>query len=103
MMRPTVPEAAEALRAYYRLPDRGNGGAVHIITEDGNCEQKHADWCANEAHDWHLRTLGQSDDYADEDVRIARMLAAMTRTQRRKLYAAHSFYPWLETSGASDG
>jgi hypothetical protein len=86
MEKPTVPQAAAALAAYYRLPGRDNGGVVHIITEDGNAEQSHADWCVQDA-----RRCGTR-----EDVEIAEMLAAMSRTQRRKLYARFSFYP--ETS-----
>ncbi len=86
--KPTVPEAAEALRAYYRLPRRGMGGAVHIIVEDTNCSQAHADSCLASAADW------QGDEYAQRDVEIARMLAAMSTTQRRKLSRAYSFYPW---------
>ena len=80
--RPTVPEAAEALRAYYQRPRCDMGGIVHIIVEDGNTEQSHANWC-----------LAQAEDHGDtEDIRIALMLASMSRTQRTKL-SHMSFYP----------
>lgn len=69
--------------AYYRLPGRENGGVVHIITEDGNAKQSHADSCVEEA-----RQHGTS-----EDVEIAELLAAMSLTQRRKLYTQFDFYP----------
>lgn len=81
--KPTVPQAAEALVSYYRLPGCDNGGFVHIITEDGNCKQSHADWCVEEA-----RQHG-----SPEDLEIAELLAAMSFTQRRKLYSRFDFYP----------
>lgn len=88
--KPTVPEAAEALREYYRLPHRGMGGCVHIIIEDTNCSQKDADYCASNARHWGENWAG---GFLEEDQRIADMLAAMSTTQRRKLSVAYSFYP----------
>jgi hypothetical protein len=87
--RPTVPEVAEALRAYYRLPDRGVGGAVHIVIDDGNITQGSADWCAEHAREWGEQWA--RDRYIDEDVRIAEMVAALTNTQRSRL-ARMNFY-----------
>ncbi len=78
----TVPQAAEALRAYYRLPGNSMGGVVHIITEDGNTKQGHAEGCLEQA-----RAGGDPADIA-----VASMLAAMTRTQRTKL-SRMAFYP----------
>lgn len=89
--RPTVPQAAEALRLYYRLPGRANGGAVHIITEDGNIGQGHADWCLENARLWAERWSG-APTFTLFDVAISGMLAAMTSTQRRRL-SRMSFYP----------
>lgn len=89
--KPTVPQAVEALTAYYRIPGRDNGGVVHIITEDGNAKQEHADSCVE-----HARQHG-----TQEDLEIAELLAAMSRTQRRKLYTRFTFYPTNE-SGSSD-
>jgi hypothetical protein len=77
-----VPEAAERLRVYYALPGNSQGGVVHIITEDGNVAQHHADWCVRCAEDVH----------GEMDVEIAKMLAGMSRTQRNKL-SKMSFYP----------
>lgn len=34
--RPSVPEVAPLVRAYYTLPGNSNGGSFHIIFEDGN-------------------------------------------------------------------
>lgn len=80
-----VPEAAERLRAYYASAEnRSMGGFVHIVTDDGNTEQKDIDWCVREAE-------AHGDAY---DVEIAQMLAGMSRTQRNKLSAmATTFYP----------
>jgi hypothetical protein len=88
--RPTVPEVAAMLRDYYRLPGRGVGGAVHIVVDDGNCDQGSADYCARHAAEW-AREWSGSPEHADLDVRLARMLAQMTGTQRRRL-AAMDFY-----------
>lgn len=93
--RPTVPHAVEVLTAYYRLPLRGNGGAVHVITEDGNVDQGTADACVEGARAWG-RTWG-GDMLIETDVEVAEMLAAMTATQRRKL-AQLAFYPTGEPS-----
>jgi hypothetical protein len=88
--RPTVPEVAALLRDYYRLPGRGVGGAVHIVVDDGNCDQRSADFCAEHAERW-AREWSDAPEYVDLDVKIARMLAEMTGTQRRRL-AAMNFY-----------
>lgn len=83
--RPTVPEAIEALDAYRALGGiRELGGAVHIIVDDGNCKQSHADWCVENCDDWNRDWGGGV--HLEEDRAIARMLAAMTFTQRRKVY-----------------
>jgi hypothetical protein len=87
---PSVEDAAEILRRYYRLPRRSNGGAVHIILEDGNVQQSHADWCVENAPKWAAEFGG--DELLAEDLRVARMLARMSRTQRVKL-SHMSFYP----------
>ncbi len=91
MDRPTVPEAVNALRAYHALPGRENGGAVHIVTEDGNVAQHFADWCVENAPKW--GTEWGDGGFIEDDLRIAEMLAAMSATQRSKLYAEGSFYP----------
>lgn len=86
-----MADPAEALRHYYALPGRGNGGAVHIITEDGNVAQEYADWCVENAPKWTAEFGG--DALLAEDLRIARMLAAMTDAQRQSLYETGNFYP----------
>lgn len=79
-----VPEVAEKLRAYYASNDeRSQGGFVHIVLEDSNTEQKHADWCLQEA-----------EQHGDAfDVEIAQLLAGMSRTQRKKLSAMSHYWP----------
>lgn len=93
-----VAHAASALRLYYTLPGRENGGAVHIITEDGNVEQEHADWCVENAPKWAHEFGG--DAYLARDLLIARLLAALTDQQRKTLYDTGAFRP--EESGERD-
>lgn len=70
-----IPDVIDQIRAYYRLPGNEAGGIVHIVLEDGNIAQKDADWC-----------LEQALDHGDEnDIEIARIVAGLSRTQRKKI------------------
>lgn len=93
-----IARVANALRLYYLIPGRENGGAVHIITEDGNTEQEHADWCVENAPTWAAKFGG--DAYLASDLFIARMVAALTDEQRRTLYDTGVFRP--EEPGEDD-
>lgn len=90
-MSDEIQSAVSVLRRYYSLPGRENGGAVHIITEDGNCSQSHADWCVENAPKW-TRAFG-GDELLAEDLRVARMLAGMSTVQRQALYDIGDYYP----------
>ena len=87
--RPTVTEVAERLRAYRALPGRYVGGCVHIVTDDPNYEQHHADWCLEHAEEWG-RDWGDGG-YLPEDLEIATLIAALTTTQRRKLAQLNTY------------
>lgn len=87
----TIARVATALRLYYSLPGRENGGAVHIITEDGNVAQSDADWCVKNAPKW-AAEFGE-DAHLASDLHIARMLAGLTTQQRKTLYETGNFYP----------
>lgn len=91
--RPTVPQVLELLRGYRRIDaNRLSGGVVHVIVDDGNVEQYFADSCLTEAE--------SSPEWdRPEDVEIARALAAMTPTQRRKVYATDTYPPVGEWPG----
>jgi hypothetical protein len=89
--RPTVPEMLPLVNAYYRMPGCGAGGAVHVMLEDLNIEQSHADWCVENAEGW-----GQSwgaRDGGPHHLAVARLLRRASRTQRGKLATVHE-YPW---------
>lgn len=64
------------------------GCCLHILTDDGNVEQEHADFCVEIA-----RERGHADC-----LRAALMLAQMTPTQRQKVYRRH---PVTRKSGAT--
>jgi hypothetical protein len=75
--RPTVPEVLPLVRRIYER--HCAGCCLHIVTDDGNIEQGHVDFCVQQAKD---------QQHAD-CLAAAEMLAAMTETQRRKVYATH--------------
>mgnify|MGYP001590620201 FL=1 len=72
--KPTVPEVLPLVRAVYAR--HCAGCCLHIMTDDGNCEQSNADFCLQAA-----REGGHPDCLA-----AAEMLARMSLTQRRKVY-----------------
>ncbi len=75
--RPTVPEALPLVRQIYAR--HCAGCCLHIVTDDGNVEQHHADFCV----EW-----AKKEQHPDCLV-AAEMLALMTETQRRKIYKMH--------------
>jgi hypothetical protein len=85
----TVPEAVAILRSYYAMPGREFGGAVHLITEDGNYEQRFADSCLTDIEEWASEHGG---GLLAADVEVAEMLQGMSNTQRKKL-SKMNFYP----------
>lgn len=93
MNKPTIPFAVERLKCYYALPHRGMGGVVHVITEDTNVSQSIADSCLATALDGSWTHKWGGNVHQAEDIAIAKMLASMSATQRRKLSVAHAFYP----------
>lgn len=52
------------------------GCCLHIMTDDGNCEQGHAEFCLK----WALKS-GHPDC-----IKAARLMAAMSQTQRTNVY-----------------
>lgn len=96
--RPTVPEVAAKLIEYRKLPHRYTGGCVHICVDDPNFEQHHADWCVENAEKW-AREWGGLKHLA-ADIEIARLVAALTTSQRRRL-AALNTYPDMQPGGAA--
>ena len=72
-VKPTCPEVAPLVAAY--LAEHPAGGALHIVLDDGNVDDASVAFCVNEA-------IEQGD--ADGEA-LARLLLAMSKTQRRKL------------------
>lgn len=82
LTKPTIPEVAPLIRAYYRKAGNAVGGSLHLIFEDGN------------VHDNHIRrALEKARGRGDVDgMVIADKLLRMSRTQRAKL-ARMNWYP----------
>lgn len=75
MKKPTVPEVMPLIEAYYAKSGNGVGGSLHIVLEDGNVEDHHVRWC-----------LECAEKHGDTDgVELAKLLLAMSKTQRLKL------------------
>jgi hypothetical protein len=72
--RPSVASVLPIVRRIYE--GHCAGCCLHILTDDGNCEQSSADFCLQWA-----RERGHEDCIA-----AAEMLVQMTDTQRRKVY-----------------
>lgn len=70
-----TPEVIAAYRAYYGLPGNSAGGSLHIVLDDGNREDKHIQWCFDDA-------LKNGDV---EGAALATAIMFMSKTQRRKL------------------
>lgn len=75
--RPTVPDVLPLVRAVYAR--HAAGCCLHILTDDGNVDDAHADFCLAAA-----RERGHADCLS-----AALMLVAMTKTQRAKVYHDH--------------
>lgn len=74
-MKPTIPQVLPLVRALYAR--HCAGCCLHILLDDGNVEDAHADFCIDYA-------MGEGHA---ECLRLAQLLRAMSKTQRRKLSA----------------
>lgn len=77
-----VRVAVMAANAYYRKPDNGVGGSLHIVLDDGNLETGNVQFC--------LEWARKNDDMDGEA--LALLLLDMTVTQRGKVYASYNRY-----------
>lgn len=75
--RPTIPEVVALLKVYCAKPGNGVGGALHIVLDDGNIDDRHVLWCKA-----HATEIGDQDGAV-----IAEKLVSMTKTQRKRLAA----------------
>lgn len=78
--RPTVPAVIPLVRAVYLR--HCAGCCLHVITDDGNCEQRFAEHAIDRA-----QGLGHDDCLA-----AATAIAQMTNTQRLRLYRCYRQY-----------
>ncbi len=78
--RPSVASVIPLVHAIYQR--HAAGCCLHLITDDDNYEQEHADWCMN-----HARERGHSDCIAAMDI-----IAQFTDTQRHALYKRYREY-----------
>lgn len=73
--KPSLPDVAAMFRAYYQQPGNGAWGSLHIVLDDGNTDDDSVRLC-----------IGFAQERGDtEGERLANILLAMSRTQRRKL------------------
>jgi hypothetical protein len=73
-MKPTVSEVMPLVRKLYER--NAVGCCLHILLDDGNTEDSHAEFCLQEA-----RRTGHLDC-----IELAGKILGMSRTQRMKLY-----------------
>jgi hypothetical protein len=76
--RPTVPQVLPLVNAVYER--HCAGCCLHILTDDCNVEDDHADYCLTQARE---------RDHAD-CIAAAELLVRMTETQRREIYKRHT-------------
>lgn len=81
-MKPTIPEVWPMVIDYYGKPGNCAGGHLHIVLDDGNIDDDDVEFC--------LQSAKQNGDF--DGVRLATKLLAMSKTQRRKLYAMPGKY-----------
>ena len=82
MSRPTdkvtIPEVLGRFVAYYKKPENKAWGPLHLVLEDGNIEDRHVNYCLEEA-----KKAGD-----EEGAFLARTLLKMTKSQRSRLPGA---------------
>lgn len=72
--KPTVPDVLPLVRDVYQR--NALGCCLHILTDDGNMEESHGQFCLGQA-----RKAGHADCIA-----AAEALVQMSKTQRKKIY-----------------
>ena len=73
-MKPVVPDVLPLVRAVYAR--HSTGCCLHILTDDCNVEQGHADFCLEQA----------IEKQHPDCLAAAKMLVVMSKTQRRKVH-----------------
>lgn len=74
--RPSItPELVQRFLDYYRQPDNGAWGSLHIVLDDGNVQDDHVAYCVSWAEE-------RSDT---EGAALARILLTMSKSQRSRI------------------
>jgi hypothetical protein len=74
-MKPTILEVLPIMQEFAKLEQNGAGGVLHIVLDDENVEDKHVQFCINEAK--------KQNDLLG--LKLGNLLLKMSKTQRRKL------------------
>lgn len=74
-MKPTTDNVRKLINGYYAKPGNSNGGALHVVLEDGNIRDSDIEFCIDKAE-----KAGDLDG-----ISIGALLLQMSKTQRRKL------------------
>lgn len=77
-----IEQIIEAAREYYSVPGNEVGGNLHIVLDDGNINNRHIEWCINEA----------SKQGDEKGVALGKMLLDCSITQRKKVIKNYSKY-----------
>lgn len=86
MPKPTIPEVAPLIAAYYAKPGNEVGGSLHIVLDDGNIERYHVEFCRRYA-----------EEHNDPDgAALAEILLQCSITQRKKLCVHPGYRAWLD-------
>jgi len=84
-LRPTVPELAPLIDAFYGFPQNGVGGVLHIVLDDQNIDDDSVKFCIESAHagdHWANPTPGEPDEAGEL---LGYLLLLCSKTQRSKL------------------
>lgn len=73
--KPTLPEVAPLVAAYYAKPGNSVGGSLHIVLDDGNVEDGNVRFC--------VETARESGD--DDGLLLAGLMLKMSKSQRMRL------------------
>lgn len=78
--KPTLDFARKIIDAFYQMEGNICGGSLHIVTDDGNVETHHVEFCLNYA-----RERGDQDG-----IFLAQLLLQFTQAERETLMGCSS-------------
>lgn len=75
-MKPTTTEIFPLVNEYYNKEGNSCGGNLHIVLDDGNCDNGSIQYCLD-------RCITNNDQ---DGINICNLLMQMSKTQRLKVY-----------------